>query len=144
MCFLRAYNHIKPFLRSSAVNCYVIVLVAPNSILPIIYEIVILTLGADLEAASAACQNIIPGQAQGHLGYVLSHLGHPEILPFMEAAVEARTEIAKSVTGNLNLMYLDLALENQIRQAAERGAGITGVNCAYHVLRFPNKILCLA
>lgn len=86
--------------------------------------------GADLEAASAACQHSIPGSAQGHLGYVLSHLGHPEILPFMEAAVEARTELAKAVTGNLNLLYLDLALENQIRQAAERGAGISGITCA--------------
>ncbi|GMH39379.1 hypothetical protein BSKO_07277 [Bryopsis sp. KO-2023] len=82
--------------------------------------------GADLQASAAAAQNSIPGSAQGHLGYVLSHLGDPQILPFMEAAVEARMELNSVVAGNLDLMYLDLALENQIRQAAERGAGISG------------------
>lgn len=82
--------------------------------------------GADIQASATAAQNNVPGSAQGHLGYVLSHLGHPEILPFVEAAVEARMGLSNAMSGNLNLLYLDLSLEDQIRQAAERGAGISG------------------
>jgi hypothetical protein len=50
----------------------------------------------------------------------------PQILPFLEAAVEARAEIAPALAGNRDLLYLDVALENSIRGAAERGVGSAG------------------
>jgi hypothetical protein len=40
-----------------------------------------------------------PSGARGYLAYVLSHLGDSQILPFMEAAVEARTELASALPG---------------------------------------------
>lgn len=49
-----------------------------------------------------------------------------QILPFLEAAVEARAEIAPALAGNRDLLYLDVALENSIRGAAERGVGSAG------------------
>jgi len=61
--------------------------------------------------------------------YVEAHLNDPQILPFIEAAVEARMEIRGHVPGNRDMMYLDLSLEQQIRKAAERGAGISGSPC---------------
>lgn len=82
--------------------------------------------GADIQASAAAVQKSLPGSAQGHLGYVLSHLGSPQILPFLEAAVETRAAMQRCLKGNRDMLYLDLALEDQIRQAAERGAGISG------------------
>ncbi len=72
----------------------------------------------------------IPNSARGYLGYVLSHLGDSQILPLMEAAVEARTELAPMLPGNRELLYLDLALEDQVRQAAERGVGSAGEHWA--------------
>ncbi len=74
----------------------------------------------------------VPGNARGYLAYVLGHIGDHQILPLMENAVEARTELAGSLAGNRELLYLDLALEDQIRQAAERGisgAGALGRVC---------------
>ena len=56
----------------------------------------------------------VPDAARGFLGYVLSHLGDSQILPLMEAAVEARAELAPVLTGNRELLYLDLALEDQV------------------------------
>ena len=56
----------------------------------------------------------VPDAARGYLGYVLSHLGDSQILPLMEAAVEARAELAPVMTGNRELLYLDLALEDQV------------------------------
>ncbi|KAI8477159.1 MAG: R1 protein [Monoraphidium minutum] len=82
--------------------------------------------GADLQASAAAVGSSLPQSARGYLGYVTSHIGDSQVLPFIEAAVEARTEIASSVTGNKDLLYLDLALEGAVRQAAERGAGAAG------------------
>lgn len=41
--------------------------------------------------------NNLPGKARGWLGYVLAHLGDAQVLPLMEAAVEARSEIQASV-----------------------------------------------
>jgi len=49
-----------------------------------------------------------------------------QILPFLESAVEARAEIAPALAGNRDLLYLDVALENSIRAAAERGVGSAG------------------
>ncbi len=40
--------------------------------------------------------------------------------------MEARAEIAHSLAGNRDLLYLDVALENSIRGAAERGVGSAG------------------
>jgi alpha-glucan,water dikinase len=59
---------------------------------------------------------------------VLACLRAPQILPLLEACVEARTELALSgsLTGNREMLYLDLALEDQARQAAERGVGSAG------------------
>ena len=56
----------------------------------------------------------------------MGHVGDSQILPLMEAAVEARTELGPSLPGNRELLYLDLALEAQVRQAAERGIGKAG------------------
>lgn len=56
-------------------------------------------------------------------------LSPPQILPFLEAAVEARAEIAPALAGNRDLLYLDVALENSIRGAAERGVGSAGACC---------------
>lgn len=61
--------------------------------------------------------------------YVQAHMNDPQILSYLEAAVEARMEIRDHVPGNRDMMYLDLALEEQIRKAAERGAGISGMHC---------------
>jgi len=82
--------------------------------------------GADLQASASAAGNRIPGSARGYLGYVLSRLGDSQVLPFMEAAVEARAELAPALAGSRELLYLDLALEDQVRQAAERGVGAAG------------------
>ena len=86
--------------------------------------------GADLQASAGAVGGCLPQSARGYLGYVTSHIGDSQILPFIEAAVEARTEIASSLTGNKDLLYLDLALESNVRQAAERGAGTAGFGAA--------------
>jgi alpha-glucan,water dikinase len=82
--------------------------------------------GADLQASAANVGNSLPGGARGYLGYVTSHINTPQILPFLEAAVEARTEISHALVGNRDLLYLDVALENSIRGAAERGVGSAG------------------
>jgi alpha-glucan, water dikinase len=82
--------------------------------------------GADLQASAAAVGNSLPGGARGYLGYVTSHINSPQILPFLEAAVEARAEVAGALLGNRDLLYLDVALENGIRAAAERGVGSAG------------------
>ncbi|PNW80482.1 hypothetical protein CHLRE_07g319300v5 [Chlamydomonas reinhardtii] len=88
--------------------------------------------GADLSASASAAGNRIPGSCRGYLGYVLSHVGDSQILPLLEACVEARTELALSGTlpGSRELLYLDLALEDQARQAAERGVGAAGFGAA--------------
>ncbi|GIL61955.1 hypothetical protein Vafri_16315 [Volvox africanus] len=86
--------------------------------------------GADLSASANAAGNRIPAGARGWLAYVLSHLGDTQILPLLEACVEARTELAPALTGSRELLYLDLALEDQARQAAERGVGAAGFGAA--------------
>ena len=72
----------------------------------------------------------VPDSAKGYLGYVLSHAGDAAILPLIEAAVEARTELAPALRKSRETLYLDLALENMIRAAAERGAGASGTAAA--------------
>ena len=42
----------------------------------------------------------VPGAIKGHLGYVLSHQADHNILPLIENAVEARTELAGALAGN--------------------------------------------
>jgi alpha-glucan,water dikinase len=85
--------------------------------------------GADLQSAAAAVASTsLPEAARPHLGYVLSHIGDAQVLPFVEAAVEARAELAAAEGGrrlaqDRDLLYLDLALEGAVRAAAERGIG---------------------
>ncbi|GFR47292.1 hypothetical protein Agub_g8979 [Astrephomene gubernaculifera] len=86
--------------------------------------------GADLSASAGAAGNRIPGGARGYLAYVLSHVGDSQVLPLLEACVEARTELAPALTGCRELLYLDLALEDQARQAAERGVAAAGFGAA--------------
>ena len=52
--------------------------------------------GADLQASAKAAASAMPQGAKDHLGYVLGHQGDHEVLPLMQNAVEARTEIAQS------------------------------------------------
>ena len=95
--------------------------------------------GADLSASIAAASSLVPKEARGYLGYVLSHVSDPDVLALIEAAVAARTEIAAKVPPlsyendaavNRDLLYLDLALEDVVRGAAERGAGEMGMSVA--------------
>lgn len=78
--------------------------------------------GADLQASASSAKDI-SGAAKGYLGYVMSHQNDSQILPLIENAVECRTELAHALPGNREMLYLDLALENVARGAAERGAG---------------------
>jgi alpha-glucan,water dikinase len=89
--------------------------------------------GADLQASASAAAGYAPGSAKGYLGYVLAHSNGPEILPIMEAAVEARAELAPALRSSRDVLYLDLALENVVRSAAERGAGHAGMGAAAFV-----------
>ena len=75
--------------------------------------------GDDIQEAAKAAQDRIPGDVRGMLGYVLSHLNNYQLLPFMTAAVAARTGLKGVVAGDRELLYLDLALERVIRGAAE-------------------------
>lgn len=52
--------------------------------------------GADLQASAKEASRVMPQGAKDHLGYVLGHQGDHEVLPLMQNAVEARTEIAQS------------------------------------------------
>ncbi|KAL4422809.1 hypothetical protein ABPG75_009006 [Micractinium tetrahymenae] len=89
--------------------------------------------GADLQASASAAASHVPGGAKGYLGYVLSHSNGSEILPIMEAAVEARAELQPVLRNSRDVLYLDLALENVVRAAAERGAGGAGAGAAAFV-----------
>lgn len=86
--------------------------------------------GADLQSSAEAAGGNLPGNAKGFLGYVLSHQFDNQILPLIENAVEARTELQQASKGNRELLYLDLALENTVRAAAERGSGASGTGAA--------------
>jgi hypothetical protein len=50
-----------------------------------------------------------------------------QILPFVQSAVACRLELHASMNGNKDLLYLDLALENVVRAAVERGIGSLGI-----------------
>eukprot|EP00873_Tetraselmis_striata_P000762 jgi/Tetstr1/421026/TSEL_012071.t1 len=78
--------------------------------------------GTDLMTSVQAASHSTPESAKGYLGYVVSNL-RGQVVPLLEAAVEARTEIRNATQGNRELLYLDLALEGVIRGAAERAAG---------------------
>ncbi|PRW33076.1 alpha-glucan water chloroplastic [Chlorella sorokiniana] len=88
---------------------------------------------ADLQASAAAASSFVPASAKGYLGYVLAHSNGPEILPIMEAAVEARAELLPVLRSSRDVLYLDLALEAVVRAAAERGAGHAGLGAASFV-----------
>ncbi|GAB4820070.1 hypothetical protein N2152v2_007116 [Parachlorella kessleri] len=89
--------------------------------------------GADLQFSASAAARFVPDTAKGYLGYVLSHSNDPQILPLIEAAVEARTDLNPILRNNRELLYLDLALENVVRAAAERGAVQSGAAAAAFV-----------
>lgn len=55
--------------------------------------------GADLQASAEAAGGSLPGSVKGYLGYVLSHQFDSQILPLIENAVEARTELAQAMKG---------------------------------------------
>ena len=82
--------------------------------------------GADLQASASAASDFIPSSAKSYLGYVLGQQTSNNILPLMESAVECRTELNAILGDHRETMYLDLALENVVRAAAERGAGSLG------------------
>ena len=56
--------------------------------------------GADLNASAKAAAGALPGVVKGYLGYVQAHQGDHIILPLVENAVEARTELGGSLSGN--------------------------------------------
>lgn len=56
-----------------------------------------------------------------------------QVLPLAQSAVAARLEIAPALPGNRDLLYLDLALEDVVRSAAERGASALGIGAAAFV-----------
>ena len=56
--------------------------------------------GADLQASAKAASEQLPGAVKGYLGYVLGHAQDHILLPLMENAVEARTELNAAMTGN--------------------------------------------
>ena len=56
-----------------------------------------------------------------------------QILPLIQSAVAARLELAPSLPGNADLIYLDLALEDVVRGAVERGVGGLGIGAAAFV-----------
>ena len=56
--------------------------------------------GADLQASSEAAGGNLPGNAKGYLGYVLTHQFDSQLLPLIENAVEARTEISQACQGH--------------------------------------------
>ena len=86
--------------------------------------------GADLQASASAASAFIPSSSKSYLGYVLGQQGSGNILPLMESAVECRTDINGMLGDHRETMYLDLALENVVRAAAERGAGSSGAGAA--------------
>lgn len=65
--------------------------------------------GADLQSSAEAAGGNLPGNAKGFLGYVLSHQFDNQILPLIENAVEARTELQQASKGN-RCGLLDLLL----------------------------------
>ena len=56
--------------------------------------------GADLNASAQAAGGALPGSVKGYLGYVVNHQQDNQILPLIENAVEARTELQSALTGN--------------------------------------------
>jgi len=89
--------------------------------------------GADLQASVSAAASFVPSSVKSYLGFVMARANSSEILPLMEAAVEARTEINSYLGDHREVIYLDLALENVVRAAAERGAGAAGAAAAAFV-----------
>ena len=56
--------------------------------------------GADLNASAQAAGGSLPGSVKGYLGYVVNHQQDNQILPLIENAVEARTELQDAISGN--------------------------------------------
>ena len=66
--------------------------------------------GTDLFTSAQRADWCTPPEARGYLDFVMNNL-HGPVLPLIEAAVEARTELKNCLSGNRDLVYLDLALE---------------------------------
>lgn len=87
--------------------------------------------GADLSAAAAAVGDGLPAAARPHVGALLFSQsqensgggGNGNALATIQHAVAARAAIAPTLAGNRDLLYLDLALEDSARRAAEAAAG---------------------
>ena len=90
--------------------------------------------GTDLSTAAQAAGRALDTRGRGLVGYVLGNLQRAAPVDLMRAAVEARVcmlQVAQPTSraggGGMGwsrqALYLDLALENVVRQAAERGAG---------------------
>ena len=79
--------------------------------------------GADLHTSVAATSGATSTHVKGLLGFLQSHLQSPQVLNVVEAGVEVRAEIRGNVVNNRELLYLDLAVMDAVRNAAERGAG---------------------
>lgn len=56
--------------------------------------------GADLQASAKEASGSLPQAVKEHLGYVLTHAQDHIMLPLMENAVEARTELQQHCIGN--------------------------------------------
>ncbi|XRB06735.1 alpha-glucan, water dikinase [Pycnococcus provasolii] len=85
---------------------------------------------AELTSAVKLANQFLPNEAKGYIGFVLAQRGCAEPLPLMEACVEARSVIAPHIQGNRELLYLDLALEAEVRGFAERDAGSSDLGAA--------------
>jgi alpha-glucan,water dikinase len=82
--------------------------------------------GADLQSAVATVSDRLPSEARHHVGYLLGNVGNPQVLPFIEAAVAVRVALQPALKGDRDMLYLDLALEQAVRSAAEQGVGSAG------------------
>ena len=62
-----------------------------------------------------------------------TQLHHVQILPLIQSAVTASLELSSALSGTTDLLYLDIALENVVRSAIERGVGNLGLGAATSV-----------
>ena len=84
----------------------------------------------------------VPGAIKGHLGYVLSHQQDHNILPLIENAVEARTELASALAGNRSACpLLHPAVSACLDAGAPQHSQLSGVVgfCAAKGLQWPDQ-----
>jgi hypothetical protein len=66
-----------------------------------------------------------------------------QILPLVQSAVACRTELHSHMSGNKDLIYLDLALESTVRSAIERGVGHLDIGACAFVGPLLQNLVCL-